>query len=265
MKRAWLVGLVAMTGCAKGSSPLPVEKPVLATDVPTEGPRSFKATDVVKTSKGDIDVTPIHHATMLLSFAGKNFYLDPTKDSSFEGMPKADVIVITDIHGDHLDPAGISAIRKADTAIVAPPAVAEKLADAGVAITVIKNGESREVAGVGVEAVPMYNLKRGPSEGKLFHDKGRGNGYVFTFDDKRIYVSGDTECTPEMRALKKIDVAFVCMNLPYTMPPEEAAECVRDFRPKVAIPYHHRGSNLDAFKSAIPADAGVEVRIRPWY
>lgn len=252
-------------GCAKASAPVPSDSPAQSpVAIPADPPKSSKATDVVKTSKGDIDITPIHHATLLLSFAGKNFYIDPTKDSTFEGMPKADVIVITDIHADHMDPAGIAAIRQGGTTIVAPPAVAGSMAMPP-EVVVLKNGEARDVGGVGIEAVPMYNLKRGPSEGKLFHDKGRGNGYVFTFGDKRIYVSGDTECTPEMRALKKIDVAFVCMNLPYTMAPEEAAECVRDFRPKVVIPYHHRGSNLEAFKSGIPANAGIEVRIRTWY
>jgi L-ascorbate metabolism protein UlaG (beta-lactamase superfamily) len=111
----------------------------------------------------------------------------------------------------------------------------------------------------------MYNLQRGPSPGKFFHDKGRGDGFVFTFGDKRVYVSGDTECIPEMKALKKIDVAFVCMNLPYTMPPSEAAECVKAFAPKVVFPYHHRGSNLDEFTKPLSSTPAIDVRVRDWY
>lgn len=111
----------------------------------------------------------------------------------------------------------------------------------------------------------MYNLSRGPTPGKLFHDKGRGNGYVFTFGKTRVYVSGDTECTPEMRALKNIDVAFVCMNLPYTMPPAEAATCVNTFKPKVLFPFHHKGSNLDDLAAAVKPENNVEIRRRDWY
>ena len=111
-----------------------------------------------------------------------------------------------------------------------------------------------------IEAIPAYNLKRGPAPGKLFHDKGRGNGYVLTYGGKRFYFSGDTEGVPEMRALKNIDVAFVCMNLPYTMPPEEAADAVKAFHPKVVIPYHYRGSDLTVFQKALEG-TGIEVRV----
>ena len=125
----------------------------------------------------------------------------------------------------------------------------------------------------------MYNLVRGPEAGKLFHDKGRGNGYVVTFGDKRVYLSGDTECTPEMKALTEIDVAFVCMNLPYTMTPEEAAGCVAAFDPKVVYPYHYGESDLTKFSSALAAEQGKdakaegqvahpvasEIRLRDWY
>jgi L-ascorbate metabolism protein UlaG (beta-lactamase superfamily) len=131
--------------------------------------------------------------------------------------------------------------------------------------TVINNGESKILEGIKVEAIPMYNLVRGPSAGKLYHDKGRGNGYILTIGGKRVYISGDTECTPEMKALKNIDVAFVCMNLPYTMPPEEAAECVRAFRPKIVYPYHYRNSDLNVLAKALKSERGIEVRMRNWY
>ena len=110
----------------------------------------------------------------------------------------------------------------------------------------------------------MYNLQRGPSAGQLFHTKGRGNGYVVTLGGKRLYFAGDTECTPEMKALKNIDVAFIPMNLPFTMPPAEAAECAKTFVPKVAIPYHYQGQNPQEFQAALKG-SGVEVRLLKWY
>ena len=126
------------------------------------------------------------------------------------------------------------------------------------------NGETKTISGVSIEAVPMYNLQRGPSAGQLFHTKGRGNGYVVNVGGKRLYFAGDTECIPEMKALKNIDVAFIPMNLPYTMPPSEAAECVKAFKPKITYPYHSMGSDLKQFEDALKG-SGVEVRIRDWY
>ena len=128
----------------------------------------------------------------------------------------------------------------------------------------IANGETKTWQGWTIEATPAYNLKRGPAAGKLFHDKGRGNGYVLTYGGKRFYFSGDTEGVPEMRALKNIDVAFVCMNLPYTMPPEEAADAVKAFHPKIVIPYHYRGSDLSVFEKGLEG-TGIEVRLLDWY
>jgi L-ascorbate metabolism protein UlaG (beta-lactamase superfamily) len=227
-------------------------------------PRAARAvTDTFTTPAGELTVTPIHHATLLLRVADKAIYLDPVAaDASYEGLPKADYVFVTDIHGDHMDPAGLAKVKKDDTVVVAPPAVNEKM-PAGV---VMKNGDTHDFGAFQVEAVPMYNLTRGPGAGKLFHDKGRGNGYVFTFGKAtRLYVSGDTECTPEMKALKNIDVAFVCMNLPYTMPPSEAAACVNAFKPKVLFPFHDKGTNLDELAAAIKPESRVEVRKRDWY
>ena len=218
-------------------------------------------TDTLETSAGPVTVTPILHGTLALGFSGKTIVLDPYSKAPAGSLPKADLVLITDIHQDHFDPAGIAAVRKSDTVFVAPPVVAEKLPEA----KVLKNGEKLEVLGVRIEATPMYNKKRGPEAGKFFHDKGRGNGYLLGFGDKTIYVSGDTECTPEMKALKKVDLAFVCMNLPYTMPPEEAAECVKAFKPAVVIPFHYRGSDLAVFRSGLADTKGVEVRVRDFY
>jgi L-ascorbate metabolism protein UlaG (beta-lactamase superfamily) len=217
--------------------------------------------DTFATSAGDLQVTPVHHGTVVLQHGGKVVWVDPWTEGRLDGLPKADLILVTDIHPDHYDPAGLEKVRKAGTVIVAPAVVAEKVEDA----VVIKNGETKTVAGLEITAVPMYNLKRGPKEGQLFHDKGRGNGYLVVFGGKRVYLSGDTECIDEMRALKNIDLAFVCMNLPYTMPPSEAAECIEAFKPKVLIPYHFRGSNLDELTKALGPDSGVEVRVRKFY
>jgi L-ascorbate metabolism protein UlaG (beta-lactamase superfamily) len=210
---------------------------------------------------GPVKITPIHHATMLIEADGKTIYVDPVSQGFPEGLPAtADLILITDIHGDHLDPALVAKLTKEGTTVFGPQAAADKLPGA----EVIHNGESRQWGAWEIEAVPAYNLKRGPSPGALYHDKGRGNGYVLTHGGKRFYISGDTEGIPEMRALKNIDVAFVCMNLPYTMPPDEAADAVRSFHPKVVYPYHYRGSDLAAFKKALEG-SGIEVRIREWY
>ena len=243
-----------------------------------------RPSDSYPTRDGALVVTPIHHATLLLQHAGKNIYLDPVAaDASYAGLPKADYVFITDIHPDHMDPAGLAKVRQDSTIVVAPSAVNAKMP----ANVVLDNGASHDFGTFKVETVPMYNLKRGPDAGKLYHDKGRGDGYVFTFGVSadggsgaarrpaasgdagalvsRVYVSGDTECTPEMKALKNIDVAFVCMNLPYTMPPDEAAACVNTFKPRIVYPFHYKGSDLKTFTDDVKPGNGVEVKLRDWY
>jgi L-ascorbate metabolism protein UlaG (beta-lactamase superfamily) len=218
------------------------------------------ATQAFPTSAGIVKITPLYHASTLIEAGGKVIYLDPAKPAKFSGSPKADLVLITDIHGDHMDPASLAEISKAGTEILAPPAVVATVTTA----MPIANGEKRAWQGFTIEAIPAYNLTRGPAPGKFFHDKGRGNGYVLTYGGVRFYFSGDTEGIPEMRALNNIDVAFVCMNLPYTMPPEEAADAVKAFHPKVVIPYHYRGSDLAVFKKGLQG-TGIEVRLLEWY
>jgi L-ascorbate metabolism protein UlaG (beta-lactamase superfamily) len=215
---------------------------------------------VFSTSAGAVKITPLNHASTLIEAGGKTVYLDPAKPAELAGLPKADLILITDLHGDHMDPDSIKEISKADTEIFAAPAVVQTVTSG----KPIANGETKTWQGWTIEAIPAYNLKRGPAPGKLFHAKGRGNGYVLTYGGKRFYFSGDTEGVPEMRALKNIDVAFVCMNLPYTMPPEEAADAVKAFHPKIVIPYHYRGSDLAVFQKALEG-TGIEVRLLDWY
>ena len=177
----------------------------------------------------------------LLEIDGRAWYLDPWSRADYASLPKADVILITDIHGDHMDPKAIAAIRKSNTQIVAPAAVAKTVTEA----KVLANGETTELFGVQIEAIPMYNVQRGPAPGKLFHDKGRGNGYVLTVGGKRFYFSGDTEGVAEMRNLKNIDVAFVCMNLPYTMPPDEAADGCQGIQAEGGLPVSLPGFGLE--------------------
>lgn len=213
-----------------------------------------------QTAAGPVAITPIYHASVLLQAGGKSIYIDPVRPGNFDGLPKADLILITHEHPDHMDPAAISSLSKPDTQILAPQAVAQTVTSA----SPMANGETKTWGAWTIEAVAMYNLKRGPNPGTLYHAKGHGNGYVLTYGGKRFYFSGDTEGTPEMRALKNIDVAFVCMNLPFTMTPEEAADAVKAFHPRVVIPYHFRQTNLTPFVKGLQG-TGIEVRILEWY
>ncbi|HKS81788.1 MAG TPA: MBL fold metallo-hydrolase [Candidatus Acidoferrales bacterium] len=228
--------------------------------IPAAAGQEGRQTQTFDTAAGQVKITPIYHASMMIEADGKYIYVDPAKPANFAGLPQADLILITDIHGDHMDPAAVNELSKSSTVVIAPAAVAKTVTTA----TELSNGEFKDWGGWTIEAVPMYNIVRGPAAGQLYHTKGRGNGYVLDYGGKRFYISGDTEGTPEMRHLKNIDVAFVCMNLPYTMPPEEAAEAVRAFHPKIVIPYHYRNSDLAVFQKAL-AGTGIEVRILDWY
>jgi len=225
------------------------------------------AQDTLKTDKGDLTIIPIEHATFVMKWNGKTIFVDPTKGGdAFKEFGKPDLILVTDIHGDHFDPKTLAAVRTAESVLIIPAAVAEKMGPEKGDAKVLANGEKTKVGGIEVEAVPMYNLT---PERKNFHTKGRGNGYVVTLGGRRIYISGDTEDIPEMRALKNIDAAFVCMNLPYTMEVDKAASAVLEFKPKVVYPYHYRGkdglSDVEKFKSLVSKDKGIEVRQLKWY
>ena len=224
---------------------------------------AWAQTDTIPTNRGELRITPVVHGSLMLQWDNKVIHIDPSGavGGDFDGLPKADLILITDIHGDHMDRSKVDLLKKAGTVVVTSAAVKQTITE-GQTIT---NGETKTFAGIQIEAVPAYNLVRGPQPGQLFHDKGRGNGYILTLGDKRLYVSGDTECVPEMKTLRNIDVAFVCMNLPYTMTPGEAAECVNGFQPKIVYPYHYGQSNLQEFSSAVQGTPGVEVRLRKWY
>ena len=218
-----------------------------------------------KTNAGILKITPIQHGSLTIEAGGQVIEVDPAVSGfavapDFSSVAKADVVLITDIHEDHLDTKSLGQVRKASTIVIIPGAASGQVKDG----VVMKNGETKKMGVWTIEAIPMYNLKNGPAPGQLFHDKGRGNGYVVTFGGLRIYLAGDTEGIAEMRALKNIDVAFVPMILPYTMSPEEAAEAVKTFHPKIVYPYHYGQSDLTVFEKGL-AGTGIDVRIRNWY
>lgn len=217
----------------------------------------------------NIEVIPIEHATMILKWNGKVIYTDPVGGASlFTGKPDPDIILLTDIHGDHLDSATLKEIVKEKTVIIVPKAVAEKLpVGLSGAVFILNNGEKISQQGFNLEAIPMYNL---PESSGSFHVKGRGNGYVLEAEGKRVYISGDTADIKEMRELQNIDMAFVSMNLPYTMSVESAASGVIAFKPKQVYPYHYRGpdglSDVHKFQALVNvSDPNIDVRLLNWY
>ncbi len=220
------------------------------------------AVEEFKTSKGKGLITPINHATMIVEWGGKTIYVDPVGMAVwYKTFPKPDVVLLTHIHGDHYKEAVLNEVVGPKTQLVAPPGLAGALSRGLKSKTIADaSGADTEKVGFKLEAVASYNTT--PPR-KRFHPKGQGNGYVLNLGGKRIYISGDTEGTPEMLDLKDIDVAFLCMNLPYTMDVAAAAEAVKAFKPKVVYPYHSRGQDTAKFK-ALVGDA-AEVRLLNWY
>lgn len=231
--------------------------------------QSIGQMDQIATEEGPVNITPIQHSSMMLQWNNLRILTDPHEDMKwYKDLPKADIILITDIHPDHLDLAILEELNTAQSIVIAPSAVTEQLnADAFKRVVTLANGEVTEIRGVEFKAVPMYNLPETPD---AFHPKGRGNGYVLTILDRRFYISGDTEDIPEMRALRNIDVAFVSMNLPYTMTIEQAANAVLAFKPRIVYPFHYRGqdgkSDIQQFKKMVnEKNRSIEVRLRDWY
>jgi L-ascorbate metabolism protein UlaG (beta-lactamase superfamily) len=220
---------------------------------------ALPAPDTLSISTGDVTIQPLNHATLILSQANRVFYFDPAK-VDFTGRPPATAIFITHEHPDHFDPDNLSKIA-GKARIIAPQSVADKIPAALKGqVTVMQDGDTGTVDGIPVSAVPAYNTS---PDRQQYHPKGRDNGYVLTFGDKKIYVAGDTENTPEMAALTGIDVAFLPMNQPYTMTPEQAADAVKAFRPKIVYPYHYQGTDPQTFADLVGSAA--EVRLRDWY
>lgn len=217
----------------------------------------------------EVKVIPIEHASAVLEWGNTTIYIDPVGGADlFKGQKVPDLILITDIHGDHFSPETLQKLDTKKAKIIVPQAVADKMPkEFDSQISVLENGDSATYFGASIEAIPMYNLR---PEALQYHPKGRGNGYVLNLDGQRIYFSGDTEDIPEMRSLKNIDKAFICMNLPYTMTVESAAAAVLAFKPKQVYPYHYRGNpdvaDVAKFKELVNAgNPDIEVVQLDWY
>jgi L-ascorbate metabolism protein UlaG (beta-lactamase superfamily) len=230
----------------------------LAGSTPMDAKAQFQE-DVIPTSEGDLTLTFVGHGTLMFRFGDQVIHIDPVgEEADYAAMPDADLILITHEHGDHLDADAIAQVRNPGTQIVVSTSCEGRVEGA----KVMGNGETITVSGLQVEAVPAYNLVHKRPGGDPFHPKGSGNGYVVTFGDVRVYVAGDTENTPEMKALKDVDVAFLPMNLPYTMTPAMVADAARAFMPKVLYPYHFGDTDTNELVQLLADVEGIEVRVR---
>jgi L-ascorbate metabolism protein UlaG (beta-lactamase superfamily) len=215
--------------------------------------------DIIPTAKGDLKIAFLGHGTLMLTWAGKVIHIDPVGEyGDYAVLPKADLILVTHEHGDHLDPAAIAKIRKPSTTMFMTAKAAEKVKGA----MVLKNGDERDWEGIAVKAVPAYNIVHMRAPGSPFHPRGAGNGYVLAFAGLRLYIAGDTENIPEMAALKGVDIAFLPMDLPYTMTPEMAAAAARVLGPKILYPYHYGATDPAQLVKLLKNEKGIEVRIR---
>ena len=230
-----------------------------ATVVLSAGPVMGFESEFLDRSPTSPEITFIGHGTLMFRQGATVIHVDPWGQLADYGkLPKADLVLITHEHRDHLDLQAIEAVRKDSTVIVTPETAAKQIKGA----VVMKNGDVKTFLGIPVEAVPAYNLVNMRSPGNPYHPKGAGNGYVITFKDKRVYIAGDTENTPEMKAMKDIYAAFLPMNLPFTMTPEMAADAARAFRPKILYPYHFGDTDVQKLVTLLKDEKGIEVRIR---
>lgn len=222
-------------------------------------------TDIIPTAKGSLKITLIGHGTLMFEYGGKIIHVDPwAKVGDYSSLPKADLILITHHHRDHLDIGTLEQIIKDNTIVVMTQKCAEQIEDMNWSPIIMANGDKRTVSEFPIEAIPAYNLVHKRENGMPFHPKGEGNGYILTFADKRIYVAGDTENTPEMKALENIDAAFIPMNLPYTMDSAMAADAVKAFKPRLVYPYHTTSNEEDQVPGFIELMKGfddVDIRI----
>lgn len=216
-------------------------------------------TDNIATSSGDLKISFIGHGTLLFTFNEKYIHVDPYgRLADYSSLPKADIILITHEHGDHFDPKVIKMLRTEETSLILSENCAKDISGG----TVMKNGDIQTVQGLKIEAIPAYNIVHKRGNGEPFHPQGIGNGYIITFGDKRVYVAGDTENIPEMKELGKIDIAFLPMNLPYTMTPEMVADAVKAIKPQILYPYHYGNTDTSKLVELLKDDKDIEVRIR---
>jgi L-ascorbate metabolism protein UlaG (beta-lactamase superfamily) len=216
-------------------------------------------TDRVETAAGELDITFLGHGSLLFTFAGKRVYVDPfSRVADYSTLPKADVVLITHEHRDHLDPEALDSIRTDATDVVYTELCKDQIEDG----TVMRNGDVGVVRGLSVQAVPAYNLIHKRESGDPFHPFGHGNGYLITFGELRVYVAGDTENTPELKSLRDIDIAFLPMNLPYTMTPEMVADAAIAMKPRILYPYHFGSTNTSQLVELLKNYPDIDVRIR---
>jgi len=216
-------------------------------------------TDNITTSDGDLKITFIGHASLIFTFNGKVIHVDPVREQAdYSKLPKADIILITHEHSDHFDLSAIKILRTNQTKLILTETCARKISGG----MVMKNGDVQIIQGIKFEAMPAYNMIHKRDNGQPFHPEGVGNGYILTFGDKRVYVAGDTENIPEMKTLQGIDVAFLPMNLPYTMTPEMVADAAKSFRPKILYPYHYGDTDTSKLLELLKDEQEIEVRIR---
>ena len=231
---------------------------MLALACPAIAQKTFEV-DTIKTSAGNLEITFIGHGTLMFKFGAKIIHVDPvSREADYTLLPRGELVLVTHDHSDHLDPEVLNLVKKENTTII----VTEKCYDKIKAGIVMKNGDVKTFDGIKVEAVPAYNLVHKRESGQPFHPKGDGNGYVITFADKKVYVAGDTENIPEMKALKDIDIAFLPMNLPYTMTPEMAADAAKAFKPKILYPYHYGKTDPKKLVELLKGVKDIDVRIR---
>jgi L-ascorbate metabolism protein UlaG (beta-lactamase superfamily) len=216
-------------------------------------------TDLLPTSAGDLSITFLGHGSLLMGFKGMNIFVDPFgKVADYASLPKADLVLATHEHFDHLDPQALASIRTDQTILVLTEAGSRQVTGG----MVMRNGDVQTVAGIPVAAIPAYNLVHKRPDGNPFHPKGSGNGYILTFGATRLYIAGDTENIPEMKTLKAIDVAFLPMNLPYTMTPEMVVDAALAFRPHILYPYHYGDTDVTKLVALLKSETDIEVRIR---
>jgi L-ascorbate metabolism protein UlaG (beta-lactamase superfamily) len=216
-------------------------------------------TDPIQTSAGELEITFIGHGTLMMEFNKKVIHIDPwSQFTDYANLPKADIVLITHEHHDHLDPKAIEAVRTEKTILILTQICAGQI-DGG---TVMNNGDVKTIDGIKIEAVPAYNIEHMRSPGTPFHPRGDGNGYIITFGDKRVYIAGDTEKTPELKSIKNIDIAFLPMNLPYTMTPEMMADAAKALKPKILYPYHFGQTDTSKLAELLKDEPGIEIRIR---
>ena len=216
--------------------------------------------DILSTAAGDLEIAFVGHGSLFFRYGGEVIHVDPFgRLADYSTLPKADLVLITHEHRDHLDPEAIDAVSKGGTVIICNAAAAAKLGPGGI---VLANGDRRSFGKLTVEAVPAYNIAHLRDNGKPYHARGNGNGYVLTFADRKVYIAGDTENIPEMKELKDIHVAFLPMNLPYTMTPEMAADAARMVNPSTLYPYHFGDTDTSRIVNLLEG-TDIDVRIRP--